>query len=162
MWHRQGTISVANGSATVTGSGTAWVANIRVGDALQGPDGRLYEVTNVASNTALSITPPYLGPNASGQSYWIVPVQGYVKRSADRLAAITDEIGGLPSQVQTNTDNIAANTADIAANTADIAANTDDIAANTDDIAANDVRIANAIQEISDLEAAALLKADNL
>src|SRR5690606_18202265 len=38
----------------------------------------------------------------------------------------------------------------------------DDIAANTDDIAANDVRIANAIQEISDLEAAALLKADNL
>lgn len=98
-WYRAGTIKVTANSATVTGTGTAWVQNARVGDGLQGPDGRVYEITNIASNTSLSITPAYQGASATGQTYWIIPVQGYIKQSADRLAAFVEEFGALPAQV---------------------------------------------------------------
>jgi len=101
MWYRIGTISVTQGSATVAGAGTAWVANVRVGDGLQGPDGRLYEITNVASNGALSIDPVFLGPSASAQSYWIVPVQGYVKQLADRAAALIAAYEDFQTQLDT-------------------------------------------------------------
>lgn len=98
-WYRAGTIKVTANSATVTGTGTAWVQNARVGDGLQGPDGRVYEITNIASNTSLSIEPKYQGTTATGQTYWIIPVQGYVKQSADRLSAFVDQFGQLPAQV---------------------------------------------------------------
>lgn len=98
-WYRAGTIKVTANSATVTGTGTAWAQNARVGDGLQGPDGRVYEITNIASNTSLSITPAYQGASATGQTYWIIPVQGYVKQSADRLSAFVDQFGQLPAQV---------------------------------------------------------------
>ena len=98
-WYRAGTIKVTANSATVTGTGTAWVQNARVGDGLQGPDGRMYEITNIASNTSLSIAPAYQGASATGQTYWMIPVQGYVKQSADRLSAFVDQFGQLPAQV---------------------------------------------------------------
>lgn len=91
-WHTLGTVSVTKASNTVLGSGTNWVENIRVGDGFNGPDGRMYQITNVASNTSLAIAPAYAGNSASGQSYAIVPVQGYVKKSADRLAAVVNVI----------------------------------------------------------------------
>ncbi|MEI2416227.1 hypothetical protein V8Z80_08585 [Orrella sp. JC864] len=99
-WYRAGTVSVSNGNVTVTGSGTAWVANARTGDAFQGPDGRLYEVTNVASNTALSIAPPYAGQNASGQGYLLIPVQGYTKRLADRAAELIADYGNAADRAE--------------------------------------------------------------
>ncbi len=125
MWYRTGTISIAADSPTVTGSGTAWVQNIRVGDGLQGPDGRLYEVTNVASDTALSIRPNYQGPAVSGESYWIIPVQGYTKRLADRAGVLLNEYGGIPDRIDGNEGRIAQNETRITE---------------------NDTRIANAIQ----------------
>ncbi|MGG4774819.1 hypothetical protein ACLO87_09320 [Paenalcaligenes sp. Me52] len=108
MWHRAGDITVTKGSKTVTGAGgTTWVENIRVGDGLQGPDGRLYEVTNVASDTTLAIEPAYLGETASGMPYWIIPVLGYQKLLADRAAALVGAVGQLPSDVQENERRIA-------------------------------------------------------
>lgn len=98
-WYRAGTIKVTANSATVTGTGTSWVQNARVGDGLQGPDGRVYEITNIASNTSLSITPAYQGASATGQTYWIIPVQGYVKQSADRLSVVINEFGGVPNDI---------------------------------------------------------------
>ncbi|MCQ9618412.1 hypothetical protein L1889_18400 [Paenalcaligenes niemegkensis] len=141
MWYRTGTISIAADSPTVTGSGTAWVQNIRVGDGLQGPDGRLYEVTNVASDTALSIRPNYQGPAVSGESYWIIPVQGYTKRLADRAGVLLNEYGGIPDRIDGNEGRIAQNETRIAQNDTRITE--------------NDTRIANAI-------AAMLTKSGNL
>ncbi|MEQ4616717.1 MAG: hypothetical protein ABN482_01575 [Corticimicrobacter sp.] len=92
-WYRTGSISVTANSATVTGAGTAWVANVRVGDGLQGPDGRTYEITNIASNAALSIAPAYRGATASGQAYWIIPIQGHTKLLADRAAGLIGDYG---------------------------------------------------------------------
>lgn len=82
-WYATSTVSVTNGSATVTGSGTGFNSNVSIGEAFIGPDGRVYEITNVVSDTVLSIKPNYLGSTASGQSYAILPARG---RIADLIA----------------------------------------------------------------------------
>ena len=92
-WYRSGTVAVTSGSTTVTGTGTAFAANARVGDAFQGPDGRWYEVSNIASTTVLSILPAYQGATAAGGAYALAPMQGYVKESADRLRQLVDQWG---------------------------------------------------------------------
>lgn len=92
-WYRQGTVSITAGQTTVTGAGTNFPANSRVGDAFQGPDGRWYEVTNIASSTVLSILPAYQGATVSAGTYGLAPMQGYVKESADRLRQIVEQYG---------------------------------------------------------------------
>lgn len=92
-WYRTGTVAITAGQTTVTGTGTAFSANARVGDAFQGPDGRWYEVTNIASATVLSILPAYQGVTVAGGSYALAPMQGYVKESADRLRQIVNDWG---------------------------------------------------------------------
>lgn len=100
MWYSSGAVAVAANSATVTGTGTAFSANARVGDAFIGPDLGLYEVTNIASATVLSIRPNYQGTTASGQAYAIAPMQGYVKESADRLRQLVDQFGAQLAALQ--------------------------------------------------------------
>ncbi|MDU1797198.1 MAG: phage tail protein, partial [Pseudomonas aeruginosa] len=74
-WYSTGTVSVVLNSDTVTGSGTAFSANARAGDAFRGPDGRWYEIGNVTNSTVLTIKPAYQGATANGQAYSITPVQ---------------------------------------------------------------------------------------
>jgi len=92
-WYRTGTVACTQNSTTVTGTGTAFAANSRVGDALLGPDGRWYEVANIASDTVLSILPAYQGATAGAGTYAMAPMQGYVKASADQLRSIVNSFG---------------------------------------------------------------------
>ncbi|WP_167523271.1 tail fiber domain-containing protein [Pseudomonas denitrificans (nom. rej.)] len=92
-WYSTGTVAVTNNSPTVTGTGTTFSANARVGDAFRGPDGLWYEVTNVASATVISIKPNYQGANSAAGSYAIAPMQGYVKDSADALRGFVNQYG---------------------------------------------------------------------
>ncbi|KAB5626300.1 hypothetical protein F7234_03965 [Pseudomonas putida] len=92
-WYRQGTVAVTAGQVTVIGTGTSFSANVRVGDAFLGPDGTWYEVTNVASDSVLSILPAYRGTTASGVTYSVTPVQGYQKDLSDRVRAIIEQWG---------------------------------------------------------------------
>lgn len=92
-WYRVGTVAITAGQTTVTGTGTNFPANSRVGDAFQGPDGRWYEVTNIASATVISILPAYLGATITAGAYGLAPMQGYVKESADRLRQLVDQFG---------------------------------------------------------------------
>jgi hypothetical protein len=94
-WYKAGTVSVTQNSNAVIGSGTAFIANSRVGDAFRGPDGGWYEVTNIASDTAMSIAPPYQGATSAGGAYALAPMQGYVKDSADALRALVNQFGGV-------------------------------------------------------------------
>lgn len=82
-WYRTGTVAVTNGNSTVTGSGTAFVANVDVGEGFRGPDGQIYEITDVVSNTELTLARNYNGSTASGQAYAIAPFRG---RIADLLS----------------------------------------------------------------------------
>lgn len=92
-WYKAGTVSVVQNSSTVTGVGTAFVANSRVGDAFRGPDGGWYEVVNIASDAALSISPAYQGPSLAAGGYALAPMQGYVKDSADALRGLVNQFG---------------------------------------------------------------------
>lgn len=89
-WYRAGTVALTNGSTTVTGSGTAFIANAQIGEAFRGPDGREYEIADIPSNTQLTLAEPYLGSTASGQGYAILPLRG---RIADLLAEAQSLIG---------------------------------------------------------------------
>jgi hypothetical protein len=92
-WYKSGTVACTLNSNTVTGTGTAFAANARVGDAYLGPDGRWYEIANIASDTVLSILPGYLGATVAGGAYALAPMQGYVKDSADALRALVNQYG---------------------------------------------------------------------
>lgn len=93
MWYSAGTVAVTANSATVTGTGTQFSSNVRVGDAFIAPDGRLYEVSNVASSTVISIKPNYQGSTASGQAYAVAPMLGYDKDLSDRFNLIANQWG---------------------------------------------------------------------
>lgn len=74
IWYRAGTISVTNGSKKITGFGTLWKTSVLKpdkGHAFQGPDGRIYELDYVESDTVLYLVTAYLGPTATGQAYAI-------------------------------------------------------------------------------------------
>lgn len=92
-WYKTGTVSVTQNSNAVIGTGTSFIANSRVGDAFRGPDGAWYEVTNIASDTALSISPNYQGATNPSGVYALAPMQGYVKDSADALRALVNTYG---------------------------------------------------------------------
>ena len=76
QWYRTGTITVTNGSATVTGASTLWsdVGTLNPGDILNGPDGKLYEILTINSNTGITLNSVYLGSSLSGQAYSIMPI----------------------------------------------------------------------------------------
>ena len=101
-WYKSGTVSCTQNSTTVTGTGTAFAANARVGDAFLGPDGRWYELVNVASDTVLSILPAYLGATVAAGSYALAPMQGYVKDSADALRTLVNKFGALAASASIN------------------------------------------------------------
>ncbi|MBH3412429.1 tail fiber domain-containing protein [Pseudomonas putida] len=92
-WYRSGTVAITAGQTSVVGTNTDFAANARVGDAFQGPDGRWYEVANIASATVLSILPAYQGATVSAGIYGLAPMQGYPKDAADALRALTLQFG---------------------------------------------------------------------
>ncbi|MGU3345812.1 hypothetical protein [Pseudomonas monsensis] len=92
-WYKSGTVSVAQNSNSVIGSGTAFISNSRVGDAFRGPDGGWYEITNIASDTAMSISPNYQGATNAAGVYAIAPMQGYPKDLADQARLIINQWG---------------------------------------------------------------------
>lgn len=94
-WQRAGTVAVTSGSTTVTGTNANFAANARAGDSFIGPDGRNYEVSNIASATVLSILPAYQGPTAAGAAYSIMPVPGYDKALSDAFNNLNIQFGGV-------------------------------------------------------------------
>jgi hypothetical protein len=100
-WYSSGTVTVTNGSRTVTGSGTDFVSNVLAGQAFIGAgDSRSYEIEQVVSATQLLLRRPYLAASGSGQSYDILPTQSLMKDLADQagslissFASVRDGIG---------------------------------------------------------------------
>lgn len=92
-WYKTGTISLTNGSATVTGLGTEWIANAGIGEAIYAPDGRLYEIASIVSNTSITLASNYLGATSSGQSYVIIPSQSYIRDLASQVATLVNNYG---------------------------------------------------------------------
>jgi hypothetical protein len=65
-----GTVTVTNGSTTVTGAGTLWAANADAGMLLQvGGAGPYYVVKSVDSDTQVTLKEAYQGSTGGGSSY---------------------------------------------------------------------------------------------
>ncbi|MGE0372986.1 MAG: hypothetical protein AB7Q01_14045, partial [Gammaproteobacteria bacterium] len=72
-----GTVSITRGSATLTGSGTAWntansdgVNNARIGGKIQLPgDDTVYEVAAAGGDTTITLAPNYIGDDLSAETY---------------------------------------------------------------------------------------------
>lgn len=64
-----GTVTVTNGSAVVTGSGTSWSANVDAGMLFLVGAARLYVVASVDSNTQITLADAYEGTTGAGTSY---------------------------------------------------------------------------------------------
>lgn len=97
-WYDVGTVSVTNGSATVTGSGTDFLTGTRVGDGFLAPDGNLYEISAIGGATSLTLGQNYNGSTTSGAAYSVVPTQALTGTLADNVATlISDYQSGLDS-----------------------------------------------------------------
>lgn len=89
-WYRNGTVTVTNGSTTVTGSGTAFVANVKIGEGFLGPEGRVYEIADIPSNTELTLATAYTGATAGAQAYAILPTQSALADLAEQAAELVN------------------------------------------------------------------------
>lgn len=70
--YKTGTVTVTNGSSTVTGSGTLFSGNVAAGDLFTVVgDNAWYEVAAVGSDTSLTLAANYAGTTGSGKSYAI-------------------------------------------------------------------------------------------
>jgi hypothetical protein len=93
-WVNAGTVTVTNGSTTVTGVGTDWVGpGVQSGYAFVGPAGDIYEIVEIVSDTSLTIAPAYRGSTASGQPYAIAPTRGVVQALIDRTTSLLTYLG---------------------------------------------------------------------
>lgn len=99
-WYRSGTVTVANGSPTVTGAGTDFVANAQIGHAFLGPDGKVYEIAQVEAAGQIVLSAPYLGGSGGGQGYAIMPTSSFARDLAlgaaqllNTFATVRDTIG---------------------------------------------------------------------
>ena len=121
-WYKSGTCSVTNGSTTVTGTGTAWVDNVRIGsDGFVGPDGLLYEILKVVSSTEIILAVAYKGTTAASGRYAVAPIQGYTKELADKAAALIDQFSDAEATAASSAS-AAASSASAASNSATAAA----------------------------------------
>jgi hypothetical protein len=90
-----GTVALTNGSATVTGTGTTWVAGM-VGQEFycSGLDSdRVYRISARNSNTEIEISPSFLGTTGSGETYTINYVRYTGPTDFDRGGAFYDQTG---------------------------------------------------------------------
>lgn len=100
-WYSAGTIQVAANGTTATGTGTAFIGNVRIGDGITiAGSTALHEVTGVTSNTQLTFQPPYAGSAGSGKAYRIAPVLGYDKDLSDAFNQIRLNWGTQLSSLQ--------------------------------------------------------------
>ena len=74
VWYRVGTVSVTQGSPTVTGNGTVFTSVVREGDMFTVDENIFYEIAAVVSDTQLTLTKNYAQASASNVSYAIVPL----------------------------------------------------------------------------------------
>lgn len=105
-----GTITVTLNSTTITGSGTTWntSTNAEVGEYIKLPDGKWYRITNIASNTSLTIETAYKASTLSGQTYTISPwgeVMGKLSSTGTVTVPLPQFIENFQNRVWTLTDN---------------------------------------------------------
>lgn len=86
-----GTISITQGSVTVTGSGTAWLTNLYPGYLLVigSPFRAVVAVQTVVSDTQITLAAPWDQPSVSGSPYWGGPLLALDLKNFDNMPGNT-------------------------------------------------------------------------
>lgn len=92
-FEQTGTVTVTNGSRTVTGSGSAWLAGYD-GTALN-IAGAVYPVASIDSPNSLTLIEPYPGATASQLSYTLLPLKNENYDLSKKVQKIIDIAGDL-------------------------------------------------------------------
>jgi hypothetical protein len=103
-----GTVTFTNGSATVTGSGTAFLSEVNLEHLLRlssHADTALVAVGEVVSDTEIELSEPYAGANGSGtavKSFWIAKTVtgGTVSVVTSKLNLVTNTASGAIAQIK--------------------------------------------------------------
>ena len=70
--YKTGTVSVTNGSAVITGTGTQFLSNAIAGNGFKvASDTVVYQIASVVSDTEITLSAPYAGPTQSNMGYQI-------------------------------------------------------------------------------------------
>lgn len=98
--YRVGTLSVANGSTSVTGTLTLWTANVLAGDLII-VGNTLAEVASVESNTALTLVSGWTGTTVTGSAYVIHRwSRGWLQAGTTALL-LADYVSRIPTFIPT-------------------------------------------------------------
>lgn len=98
--YRVGTLSVANGSTSVTGTLTLWAANVLAGDLII-VGSTLAEVASVESNTALTLVSGWTGTTVTGSAYVIHRwSRGWLQAGTTALL-LADYVSRIPTFIPT-------------------------------------------------------------
>lgn len=114
LWYRTGTIMLTQGSADVTGAGTAFAANVKTGDMLIGPIMDMYEIISVTSDGQLRIERPYEGASYTGTDWSVAPTAAGLRQLAKQvtdLIAIYQDLPQVAVDAQASRDAAAASAA---------------------------------------------------
>lgn len=87
-----GTISLTNGSTSVSGNGTGFTTDLAANDFIVCKIGGMtytLGVSTIGSNTALTLTQPFTGPTTSGIAWYAVPNQTLVGITTELAANLT-------------------------------------------------------------------------
>jgi hypothetical protein len=99
-----GTVTLTNGSAAVTGLGTAWLANAYDGDLIvfSSPVTGVNMVASVQSNTSLTLASPWTGVTTSGVAYAVSNTQGQsaVNLTVARLQSLLTNLADTPTAAE--------------------------------------------------------------
>ncbi len=87
-----GTVTVVNGSATITGASTSWLTNIKAGETFNISGGKYYHVLSVTSDTVAILTETYAGTGAVGASYTVTGGRVTNATAVDDLNAAEQEL----------------------------------------------------------------------
>lgn len=99
-WYKAGTVAVTSGSASVLGTGTQWVSKLKIGEVFYAPDGKLYEIEAISSDTTLTLTLPYAGDSNTAGAYVVIPTQGYLRSLASNVADLIALYQAVPENVE--------------------------------------------------------------
>ncbi|RGP39050.1 hypothetical protein [Pseudotabrizicola alkalilacus] len=94
MQYSTGTLTLTNGSAAVTGTGTAWVGGLRAGWILLIPGEGPLLIQSVASDTALTLARPYQGSTRSGAVYNALATRGEMTTFLTQLQTVLTAMQG--------------------------------------------------------------------
>ncbi|EKY1998814.1 tail fiber domain-containing protein [Cronobacter sakazakii] len=94
----KGTISIANGATAITGTGTPFTTELAAGDYIVFTAGQVVytlAIKSVDSDTALTLTKPYTGPDADGLAWSAVPRSTMSQITMEVVNQVTEALRGL-------------------------------------------------------------------